>query len=929
MSRRRSWGSARPIVERLEDRQLLDAGPVLPTLPPLVTFGSLAAFNNYFLNQAFDRYQPYFGIHSLFPAGTDFVAPNPGISNFLPPLPPNNTGPGVNAGDIVQGDGKNLYVLANGQMLVLATQPAGGLTILSRTQMPANPLLEFLNGTRLTVVSRPNHGAIPPEEWIPIGTMPAFPSSPGFQPQVEVSTYDVSNPAAPVQVQDAIFDGVLASADAIGGKLYVTTSRLLGYLPRPGVASSDSTGFTYETQAAYASTVTPTIPDLLLPHFYPSTTMASTLSGVVSQPADIYQPRSASDNVLDSILAFDTEASGTGLLDVKSYIAGSAPTVYATMDHLYLVTSNSVVQRFDIQGDHLTDGPGGSVPGAIASSFDLDESGTDLRIAVTASYGADATNAIYVLRPEGDHFNIVGSIEGIAPGDRISAVRYVQNTAYITTRSDGSFTDQLRSTNPLYVIDLSNASAPALVGQVEVPGIIQFLKPLDAGHVAAIGFAGLQKPYVQLALVDVTNPAKPSVFGEEVIQSVISGGVTGTLSAESELQSAFYDADQQILTLPISASSWTGDPENAASALFVYHVDFMSGLHLQGIVLHDSLVRRGFLEGDLLYSIADRSVEVHTLSQLAGDGQEVPLIDDPRDVQTTNVVQIEPNQVFIGALLSYTITDPTRIEANIQWGDDTTSTTTPNPSDNNRYSVLGNHAYAAAGNYRIVVTLQRNGQDMSSFYLAAQVGGLDQPSQNYLNRLYLTLLNRNIEAQASNYWAAGLAQGMTREFIASSVLNSSEYRTDQVGQFYQQFLHRQGEAAGIDAWVAFVANGHSLTDVRSAMLGSTEYFSLHAATAAGFVRAIFQEILHRAVDPGGAIVWEQAVNVGISRQAIVSTIQNSPEETNQAVSTSFARFLRRTPDPSGASYFAQALQRGLRFEAIESAILGSQEFLQG
>jgi hypothetical protein len=54
----------------------------------------------------------------------------------------------------------------------------------------------------------------------------------------------------------------------------------------------------------------------------------------------------------------------------------------------------------------------------------------------------------------------------------------------------------------------------------------------------------------------------------------------------------------------------------------------------------------------------------------------------------------------------------------------------------------------------------------------------------------------------------------------------------------------------------------------------------------------------------------------------------SVEAEQRQVETLYGRFLGRAADPGGLAAFTNALQQGVSMEAVVAAILGSEEYLQ-
>jgi hypothetical protein len=97
------------------------------------------------------------------------------------------------------------------------------------------------------------------------------------------------------------------------------------------------------------------------------------------------------------------------------------------------------------------------------------------------------------------------------PGEFLYSTRFMGDRLYAVT---------FKNIDPLYVVDLSNASAPRVAGALEMPGFATYLHPLENGLLLGFGkeaipatntgdgnFAWYQG--LMLALYDVSNPAAP------------------------------------------------------------------------------------------------------------------------------------------------------------------------------------------------------------------------------------------------------------------------------------------------------------------------------------------------------------------------------------------------------------------------------------
>ena len=933
------------MLERLEDRLVMAAG-ALPTLAPLVQFSSQDAFSKYFLDQAVARNQALFGTPAASPdAGSSFLQGH----QYLP----GDAVEGNNVGDIIASNGDYLFQLTSNQLIVMSTHPDGVLGFVSSVNVAftGNCVAEFLLGNRLVVISTQIMWQFQPTG--PNGEL----TTPDLPPSTEVAVYDVSNPATPKLVQDDLEDGAFGGAHVFGDRLYVVLQSSALMLPTPAVVEDGHGGFMYETQTQYEARLLPRVPDLILPRSRPTALSGVAADSFLSQPADVYQSRIPNVNLFESVLTFDVSAEGNGLIDAQTMMGNFATTVYAANDHLYLASTDWVTngsdspytdsQRIDLNESGAVPGPAALVSGELAElPGEMDEFNGDLRIA-TRGTGLNSSSNIFVVRQDGDHLGIVGSLTDIDPGAQLGAVRFVGDRAYLGLGALVAI--PLDLVDPFAVVDLSNPASPRLVGQVALPGQLTGLYPLDANHV--LGVVNLQARYsqsLQLALFDVSDITQPRIVGTYTIDGAPPPDASNPISittadylpgfdvnqstateAAYTTQAFSYQPDQQLIALPVTGTvPYRGYANDPSSQLFVFHVDPVSGFELRGQITHDTQVRRSIFQDGFLYSIADGSTQVHSLSDLGGPGEEVRANDVVRQIRYLQV-QLQPGQDTPVSLMDFLVTDPTGLDPMVHWGDGVISPATLMPIGDGRYSVVAQHAYGVLGSYSAFVTFERDGQTEARLNTTVQVGSLDVQSEFFIRRLFLDLLNRVVDPGALNNLGGDLAQGWSRDLIAQSVVRSPEYQSGQIENLYKYLLHRPADDAGKQAWLSYLTAGNSIDDVRAGILGSEEFFANTVnGNSAAFIETLYNDVLARPADPAGSAAWQSFVQLGVSRFDLVKAFLRSAEAARREVYDQFAAFLHRIPEEGGLSFFSQAIEGGASSETIAAAILGSPEYLQ-
>lgn len=190
---------------------------------------------------------------------------------------------------------------------------------------------------------------------------------------------------------------------------------------------------------------------------------------------------------------------------------------------------------------------------------------------------------------------------------------------------------------------------------------------------------------------------------------------------------------------------------------------------------------------------------------------------------------------------------------------------------------------------------------------------------------YQDLLHRPPDVGAGGF-IARIDHGAPPAVIALEIENSpgNEFRTKLVAEYYDRFLHRAAGDGELQGWVNQLAVGASQQQVEAGIIGSTEYFALHGGTNAGFLDAVYKDVLSRP-DSEGAFL-DQA-NAGVPRSSIALNVLTSLEGSENQVFADYARYLGRPGQVDVGAYgFAYRLMNGRAHEAVVADIVGSDEY---
>jgi hypothetical protein len=301
-----------------------------------------------------------------------------------------------------------------------------------------------------------------------------------------------------------------------------------------------------------------------------------------------------------------------------------------------------------------------------------------------------------------------------------------------------------------------------------------------------------------------------------------------------------------------------------------------------------------------------------------------PLVSSPVTVPVpVNVAQTN--------LLVATFTDSggpepvSTYRATIDWGDGTAASAGTITLQGTTFRVTGNHTFTVPGRPTVVVAIADRGNGTATPRSTVIVG---TANERFVAQAYLDLLERPVDPGGLASWTARLARGDSRATVARQLMNSSEYRTVLVRKLYQSILRRPADTNGLNSFVAQLGRGSTIEQVKSSLYGSGEYFTNRGGgTNSGFLSALFQDALGRAIDPSGLANFTQQLTHGVARSTVALRVLTSREGYEVLVKGIYLRYLRRAADAGGLNNFATSLQHGSRDEDVIASLVGSQEYL--
>jgi uncharacterized secreted protein with C-terminal beta-propeller domain len=504
---------------------------------------------------------------------------------------------GVDEIDIVKTDGQYLYVVSGSEVFIVKAFPAEEAKIVSKITLNGAIAGLYIAENRLVVVEGGSNYYIE--------VMRAYPV---YSVQTSVKVYDISDKVAPVLGANVTIDGNYFDSRMIGDYVYVIANKAV---------------YSYVED------------EVVLPRI-------SVSNESVEVPAtDIYY-----SNVSDSSYSY-TMVVAVNVQDFshepvyKIFLLGASSSMYVSLSNIYLTQcdwdysanggTKTRVHRIHVEEDSIEYKASGSVPGYVLDQFSMDEYNGYFRIVTSGSSGrmfsgGASQNNVYVLDMD---LEVVGSLEGLAPGETLHSARFVGKRGYLVT---------FKKVDPLFVIDLENPTSPSVLGYLKVTGYSDYLQPYDETHILGIGketvaaeqgnFAWYQG--VKISLFDVTDVEHPVEIGKYEI------GDRGTDSPVlNDHKALLFDRTRSLLVLPVAVceidpAKYGGEvPPYAYGDLvwqgaYVFNVTVADGLALEGRITHlttnvcdsEHYVKRALYIDNVLFTVSDKTIKMNDLATL-------------------------------------------------------------------------------------------------------------------------------------------------------------------------------------------------------------------------------------------------------------------------------------------------------------------------
>ena len=591
----------------------------LPNVSPMSTFKNYDDLKSFLTANTIDGSTYYGGG----PLDAQFFGSSRGLTDSSIPTPAMSSGQessldaysttniqvaGVDEADIVKTDGKYIYVAATNDyystdqnnLYILKADPQDP-RVIAKITLNNNTYVAGLflsqDSSKLVVLGSQYqvyaYDTLRPEIAM---IYPYYSNVDTF-----INVYDISEKTHPLLARNFTLSGSYFNSRMIGDYVYAVVSQ-------PAYMIND---------------------DVILPQVYQNA-KASQIT-----PERIYYA-----DAVDNYFTFTTFI-GLNILDDAqeptnmTVMMGGASNMYVSLENIYVTYPTwseqgqyTSIYRIRVNGSALTFEAKGNVTGSVLNQFSMDEYSGYFRIATNSWTNNAQRNNVYVLDM---NLTTVGTLENLAEGENLHSVRFMGNKCYLVT---------FKKTDPLFVIDLGEPTAPKVLGLLKIPGYSDYLHPYDENLLIGVGketveasegdFAWYQG--VKLSLFDVSNVNDPKQLTKYVI------GDRGTDSPILRDHKAFlFDkSNDGLLVIPVNLfdideTKYPPGPSTYGTFVwqgaYVFNLTPTGGFVLNGNVTHienqddlyngDNWVNRALYIGNTLYTVSNAKVKLNSLENLA------------------------------------------------------------------------------------------------------------------------------------------------------------------------------------------------------------------------------------------------------------------------------------------------------------------------
>lgn len=407
---------------------------------------------------------------------------------------------GVDEADIIKNDGRYIYFMRNDKIVIADCQKPEDMNVVSEIELSDDDnyysLSEmFLYDDKLVIVINQQRENDYAEDYGNAEVM--FDCCYVLDNDTVIRVYDIGDKSAPELCYSQFISGNYVSSRIVDGKL-IAVARYS--IPYSGI-SCDNFEDACEEVKAYS------VPEYSV--------NGGEMQKIPSDRIGLLDEDKPTEYVITALVDLKNES----IEPLMNAYLGGGSDIYCTKTELFVAeaeysvwtgaesdgylkddsgrehSSVTHIYKFDITDEGVLYNNDARVGGTWLNQFSMDKYGDYFRIATI-----DYSTMVYILDKD---MKIVGFVGDIAPQEDMKSARFMGNMLYLVT---------FYQTDPLFIIDLSDPTAPEVKGELKIPGFSSYLHPIGENLVIGIGEGGTMSGTDgsgKVSLFDVSDPCNP------------------------------------------------------------------------------------------------------------------------------------------------------------------------------------------------------------------------------------------------------------------------------------------------------------------------------------------------------------------------------------------------------------------------------------
>lgn len=463
----------------------------------------------------------------------------------------------IEEADIIKVEGNYLYLLNQYKGLTICdVSKPDSPSIAGRVAVAGQPIDMYIRDNRAYIIVSANYQAL-------YKLVAGITASSSTEQSSRVQVADISDKTNPKLAGSFDLKGTITDSRIVGNILYVV--------------SSEQQYYYYDVAALKADGTT-------------TGTSSQNVRNVYAASIDISDPQNI------------READRKDFGGTARYIHVTDQAIFIASAVEYYGSADTTISYLDISdpAGKMTKRGTIDVPGSVNDKFKMDYYNGYFRVCTyqwSLSWSRSGISNLFVIDAKNpDLLKQVGTVK-LGEGEQLFATRFDGSRAYMVT---------YKMKDPLWVIDLSDPTNPAVKGELVVPGWSTYIEP-KGDRLIALGVDDENGWKVSVSLFDVSKPESPALLRRVSFGDKDNGWSSST--AYNDVKAFTVLDDSGLILLPYTTSDYSNGNYTTDNRLQL--IDYSaSDLNVRGWISQKGSVLRSRSVSNRLFSVSDNELQV-------------------------------------------------------------------------------------------------------------------------------------------------------------------------------------------------------------------------------------------------------------------------------------------------------------------------------